>query len=126
MTCPSLLVTVFIDEESVASEISITDVMVAGSLPESNHAPCMTITVPLCKRGNSSTIARSPKIRRLNTATEPFTVVVKDEDVLEVLEAAKSSYLSLTAVNIWEALLQAMKPVRCVYTKNFRSLHGTR
>lgn len=80
---------VLIDVESVALEISSTDVMVAEGLPRSSYASYMTIAVQVRKRGNSRTIARSPKKCRLNTATEAATAFVKDEDTLNVTEAAE-------------------------------------
>lgn len=63
----------------------------------------MIITVPVRKGVISSTIERSLKKRCLDNITEPATAVVNGEDVLEALDAAESSLLSLEAVVDQEA-----------------------
>lgn len=75
-TQPSSPATVAIDVESVALERSNTDVM-----------------VPVRERGNLSTIARSPKKRRLHAASAPATAGGKKENALDATEAAKLSHL---------------------------------
>lgn len=105
--------------------ISDTDFIVAEELPASNHASYTTIAVRECKRVKSSTIARSPKTRGLNTATGAATGAVKEADVLDDAEAAKSSQLSPEAVAAQESLLQAMMIVYSVYNKIFRKLNKT-
>lgn len=83
-----------IDEESVAPEMSGTDVIVVNEFPASSRALYMNIAVHVHKRGNSSKIARLPKKRRLSTATEPAAVFVKRMDVLDVMEAMELSHMS--------------------------------
>lgn len=84
--------TVFSDVKRVAPKTSNTDVGITAELPASIHLSYTTIAVPVCKRGNSSTKARSPKNRRLNTETASATAVVKQKDILDVTKAAKSSH----------------------------------
>lgn len=98
VTRPSSPATVAGDAESVAEKVSNTDVLIAKESPASGHAPYMTIAVPGRKRKNASTIARSSKKRGLDTATVSATVVVKEEDVLDVTIVANSSQLSPEAV----------------------------
>lgn len=125
LTRPSLPATVFVVVDSVTPEISDTDVMVSKQLPASSHARYMAVVVPVRKRGNLNTIARSPKKRHLNAATTPATTIDKEDHMLSVSKAAGSSHLSLRAAAAQEASLQAMKTVCCVYTKDFRNLHET-
>lgn len=122
---PSPPATVVIDVESVASEMSSKDVMAAKELPASSHVPYMTVAVPVCKRRNSTTIARSPKKRCQNSATAPATAVVKEVDVLDLRKDAESSHLSSKAVDAQEALLRAMRKVSCIYTGDSRNLFET-
>lgn len=98
VTRPSPSVMVAIDEESLAPERSNTRAMVAKKLAASIHAPYMTIVAPVFKRGNSSTIARSPKRRRKDPAIEAATTVLKNEGVLDATKTAESSRLSPEAV----------------------------
>lgn len=79
----------------------------------------MRIAVPVCKRETSGTIARSPEERCQNTATGPATAVMERENELDVTKNAKSSHLSSWAIATREAMLQAMKTVSYVYTKEF-------
>lgn len=60
VTRPSSPATVVNDIESVASEMFNKNVMAAETLFASSHMPYMGIAVPVCMRGNSNTIARSP------------------------------------------------------------------
>lgn len=117
----SPLVAVVIDHESVAPEISSSEVIVAKELLESSHVPHMSNAVPVSKRGNTSTIAQSPKKHHMKTATVPETVVVKEKDLLNVTKAAELLHLSTEAVAALKTFLQAMKTAWCVYTKNVRS-----
>lgn len=99
------------DFKSVVPEMSNTELMVAEALPASRHSLYMTIAVLVRNRGNSNTIVRSSKKRRLTIATSTTTAVVKDEDELDVRNAAKSSHFSPDTVAAQEALLQATKVV---------------
>lgn len=85
--------TVIIDVERLTPEMFIIDVIVANESPASSHVPYMTTAVPMYKRGNLSTIAKSPKKHRQNIATAPTTAVMKEEDVLDVIKAAESLHL---------------------------------
>lgn len=85
--------------------MSNTDGMIAEELSASKQTPCMTIAVLVCKRGNSSTLARSLRKNRQNTATEPITAVVKEEDALNFTEAVELSHVSPWTVTAQEALL---------------------
>lgn len=53
----------------------------------------------------------------MDTATKLATAGLKEEDVLDVIEAAESLHLSPGAAAAQEALLQALETVYCVYTK---------
>lgn len=94
----SLLATVVIEVESLATLISNTEVIVAKDLATASHEPYMSIAVPVRKRVNSSRIARSPKKRRLNTKIDPVTAVLKEENVSTITEVAECSLLSPTVV----------------------------
>lgn len=109
-----LSATVSTDVESVALEMSCTDIMVAKALTSSIHVPCMDIAVFVSKRGKTSTIARSAKTRRLNTATKAAKAVVKDKLVLNSTEAAESTHMSLKGVIAHKSLLQSVKTACCV------------
>lgn len=85
----------------------------------------MTMAVPVRKRGLSIAIVRSRKKHCLNTTIYPGTAGVKEEDELDVTEAAKLSHLSPKTVVTQEALRQAMRVLCCVYKENFRSLRET-
>lgn len=85
----------------------------------------MCTAVLVRKRGNSSTIARSPNKPSLNTATASATVALKEENTLDVTEALKWSYLYVEAVAAQEALVQPVKMVCYVYTENFSNLLET-
>lgn len=91
--------------------------MIADELPTSGHASHMTIAIPVCKRGTSTTIARSLRNRLLNTATRPTTAIAKDENILDVTDATELSHLLPKAVVAQEELLQAMQMVCCEYTE---------
>lgn len=84
------LVTTIIDVDVVVPESSNTDDIIFEALPESSHPPCTTIAAPKRKRRHSKTIAKPSKKRRLNSASEPTTATVNEEDVLHVTEGAKS------------------------------------
>lgn len=58
VTRHSTFETVVVDVESLAPEMFNTAFMVADGLLMSNHKPCITNTVPVIMRGNSSTIER--------------------------------------------------------------------
>lgn len=83
----------------------------------------MIISVPKRNRKKSSTIAGSPKKRHLNTATA--TSFVKEEYMMDVSNTMESSHVSPDDVAAQEPLLQAMKTVCCVYTKDFQNPHKT-
>lgn len=85
---PSLPATIVIDVDNVEPEMSSTDVIVAAAVPTSIHSPFMTITISVCNRRHSSTVARLPKNLRLNTALETGAAVMKEENVLDVTKAA--------------------------------------
>lgn len=95
VTCHPLPAKVVINIEGVAPEMLKTDLLVGNYLPASSHPPYMAIAVHVRKHGNLSTIVRSSKNHRMNTATDTATAAVKKEDVLAIIEAAKSSNLSL-------------------------------
>lgn len=123
VTRPSSSATVVIDVENVARVMFDADVMIAEELPTSSHVPYISNALPVRKRGNSSTKAKPRKIRHLNISTESEAAVLKEKDVLNVLQAAKLSYLSSEAVAAEEALLRATKTVNCVSTKDFLNLY---
>lgn len=86
--------------------------------------PHMTIAVPVRKRGKSIETPSSSKQRCLNSTTETATVVVKDENELDVTNAAKLKHLSQMAVVGQEALLGTVTMVYCTYNENSWSLHN--
>lgn len=98
---------------------------VAEALPAYSHSLYMTIAVPVCNRGPSSTLARSSKKRTQNTAIALVTAVVKEENVLDNTEVAELLHVSLVAEAAPEALMQMMRPVCCVYTKTLCNLLET-
>lgn len=123
-TLPALPATVVNDAESMSPEFFKIEVMVAEQLPTSIHAPYMSISLPLCKREYSSTTARSPKNRRLDTATAPATVVVKEEDFLDVTPRISTTCHS----RMWPTRkyrYKQMKTVCCDYTEDFQNLRET-
>lgn len=111
--------TIVIDVDSVVPEMSNAAVMVAEPLSTSSYLPYMTFSVPICKRGHSSTIAQSSKKRRLTSATATATEVLKEEGFLNITNAAESSHQSTESVTIQEALLEALRTLCCVYIEKF-------
>lgn len=101
--------------------MSNTDFMVAEESPTSSHAPHIAIAAPVRKRENSNTVARLPEKPCLDTATEPAIAVVKEEKLLDVMEAAESLCLSREAVATQKAFLLVMMTMCCVYIKDFRN-----
>lgn len=85
-----------------------TSVIVTEESPSSSHVPYMSVAVPMRKLENSSTIARSPKKRRLNTAAEVSTAVMKEWDVLDVITSVKASRLTPQVENTQEVLMKAI------------------
>lgn len=80
-TCLYIIVAVVIKAESSAAEISNTYDMLVEEFLASNHVPYTTISISSRKREISNMIARSPKKRRQNSATETLAAVVKVNDV---------------------------------------------
>lgn len=93
MTRSLALATIASGIESVAPHTFDADVMVAENLPVSSLVPYMTTAIPVCKDGISSATARPHRKYHLKTARELTTAVVKEDDVLDVREAAESSHL---------------------------------
>lgn len=102
--------------------MSSTDCMVFKALLSFSQEPYMTIAVPVCKREHSSTIVRLIKKGCLNTTTESATEVVKEEVVLDIMDAAESSNLSSEVMAAQKTILQAMETACCVLTEEFQNL----
>lgn len=120
-----LPVTIVFDVESVGSNISKRDIVVAKSLPGSCHSLNKTVAVSVHNSEHGSTTARSSKKRFLATVTATATEIVKRKDALDATNAAESSRLSPRAVAMQDTLLDAMRTVCCVYTEDFQSLYET-
>lgn len=118
--------TIVIVVESVISEMSNTDAMVADVLPASGTLPYMTLAVPVRKREKASKITKLRKKRRRNTAKDPATALVKKKNMLRFTEPARMLHLSSEYVVVPKALLQAVPTVSSVYTENFCNTHETR
>lgn len=114
VTLPSPPVTVVTIVRRTAPDMSN---MVSKKLAASCHTSFMTVVAPERKRENSRTISRSPKKHRFNTVTEPPIAVMEEQDLLDVTEAAKLSHLLADSEAAQTVLRQAVKMVRCVYTK---------
>lgn len=127
MTCPSLPTTVVIHVESMDPVMSSTGFMFAEEWHLFIHASYISIGLNVRKRKRSSTIAGLPKKRHLNTtsANESASAVVKNENVLDVMEAAESSHASPEALASQDALPQAMLTIYCVNTEGFLNLLET-
>lgn len=91
----------------VAPVISNTDITIAEKLAWLTHAPWKNSAVPVHLREVSSAIARSPKIRLMDTKVASGKENVKDDNVLDVTITAKSKNFSLEKVSAWDALLPA-------------------
>lgn len=114
--------TVVIKVDSVVPEFSSIDVMVAKASPAPSHPRYMTISVPVCKRESTRTIAGWFKKHFLNTAPEHTTAVVKEVGVLDVRKSAESLHLSPEAIIAQKELLAGKMMVSCVYVEDFQNL----
>lgn len=101
--------------------------MVGRQLPAFRHAPYMTIVVTVRKHRNSCTIAKSPKKRHQNIATESATAVYDGKGDFDCYgsrgvvacvtrESARSG--SIPASNKHKMLL--------IHKKRFKSTRGKR
>lgn len=60
----------------------------------------------------------------LNTASEAATEIVREEDILDAMKAARSAHLLPDSLAIQEALLQDMESVRFVYNEDIEMHAG--
>lgn len=80
LTCPGPTATLLIDVECFAPVLPNINVMI-DELPSSSQVPNVTLAVAVHKRGLSSTTARSPSKRYLETTTKAKTAVLNYKDV---------------------------------------------
>lgn len=123
--CPSPPAAFVIDVQSVALEMSNTDVVVADELSTSSHSPYLTNAVQVRKRGHSSMITRARKKGHLNTATDSSAAFVKKKNVMDVTGAAESFHLSSEAVATKESLTHEIWTAFRVKTDDFLKLYKT-
>lgn len=79
----------------------------------------------MCERLLISIIAGLPRKSCIDTATKAATAVLKNDHVLNVIEATELIYLLSEAVDTREASLHAGKTVCCVYNEDFQNPYKT-